>query len=143
MAVQGPRYQTVQACDPKLLNLKRPPGRTKAVQCSMSHEVAWRLQKLASLMDVGPGQLVEALIAPTVLGVRLPYDSYGRASIPSTSESVGGMEGQEGQENGAGETLPIAEGMHVPPIGDVSIGPGAGEGGEKPPAPSARKRRTG
>jgi hypothetical protein len=137
----GMKKATVQAYDPKALNLKRPSGRAKAVQCSLSHEVGWRLQQLASLLGVGPGMIVEALIGPTVMGVRLPYDSYGQLSIGNTSASASRVESGESEGDPTGETLPMGESVTSSEPKSQVASPGGGEGGKTPPAPAKTKLR--
>lgn len=127
----------------ELARFTRGRGVTKAVSCTLSHEVAWRLQQVASMMSVGPGQIVEVLIRDTVLAVRLPYDTYGRLPIAGTSASDGGVKSPAGEARGTVETLPIGEELRPSPTEGEDTTAGGGEGGRAhapAAAPKARKR---
>lgn len=130
----------VEAHDPKsLLSRRRAKGATMVVACTLSHEVGWRLRQVASMLEAGPGELVEALIAPTVMAVRLPYDQYARIERKGGPASARGAASRGARENPPVETVPIAGTFTSPPIAGGASIPGGGEG-DPLPAPKLKKR---
>ena len=122
---------------PLLAKLKESKDPTLVQTGSLTIEVGWRLRQIATQMGVSPGQLIEVLIAPTVRGPRLPWETIGRVSMGLTPITESGVETQESDGEGAGETLPIGETLTSSDQQSLMPESGAGEGGEKPPAPAA------